>query len=199
MTDAGSDLELVRLIRKGDERAARELWARVGPSLRAVARAVVREEHRADDVVQQAMCRLLEMRESQAREIRDAGAFLACIVRRLALNESRGEQRASRRVRERAASVAAAPAEPRGSERLFEAIGSLPDELGEVVLLRHAGGLTFDQLALALDQNRSTIASRYRRAIEELGKILGPGVNDRDEARDEAVRSNVLRSEVVRP
>lgn len=179
MTNAGSDLELVRLIRKGDERAARELWARVGPSLLAVARAVTRDEQRAEDVVQQAMCRLLELKERQVREIREVGAFLACMVRRLALNEVRGAGRNVRRERDTGGPVQHAAGGDRGAEsdrgdqRLSAAIASLPDELGEVVLLRHVGGLTFDQLALSLDQNRSTIAGRYRRAIEELERLLG--------------------------
>ncbi len=176
MTNAGSDLELVRLIRKGDERAARELWARVGPSLLAVARAVTRDEQRAEDVVQQAMCRLLELKERQAREIRDVGAFLACMVRRLALNDVRGAGRKVTRERhagEPAPGARDGPIVDREHQRLSDAIASLPDELGEVVLLRHVGGLTFDQLALSLDQNRSTIAGRYRRAIDELERLMG--------------------------
>ncbi|MCH8271418.1 MAG: hypothetical protein IH985_09460, partial [Planctomycetes bacterium] len=42
----------------------------------------------------------------------------------------------------------------------------------EVVLLRHAAGLTFDQIALALDLNRHTAASRYRAAIARLRREL---------------------------
>lgn len=175
VTNAGSDLELVRLIRKGDERAARELWARIGPSLLRVAEAVSEDRAAAEDAVQQAMCRLLELRERQVREIRDVGAFLACMVRRLALNDRRGEARLQRRGRETGANVAGVQAsadESPAASRLREAIDALPDELSEVVLLRHVGGLTFDQLALVLGQNRSTIAGRYRRAIGELERRL---------------------------
>lgn len=191
MTNAGSDLELVRLIRKGDERAARELWARVGPSLLAIARAVTRDEQRAEDVVQQAMCRVLELKERQVREIREVGPFLACMVRRHALNEMRGAVRNARRERdpgvpgERAPSAREGSSVDREQQRLGEAIASLPDELGEVVLLRHVGGLTFDQLAVALDQNRSTIAGRYRRAIEELERLIG-GAHTTDRAQETA-------------
>jgi RNA polymerase sigma-70 factor (ECF subfamily) len=175
--NAGSDLELVRLIRKGDERAARELWARVGPSLLAVARAVARDKQLAEDSVQQAMCRLLELKERQVKEIRDVGAFLACMVRRLALNQARTESRLKRRDRGAIAGPERTPSEHLAralqDDRLEGAIAALPDELGEVVLLRHVGGLTFDQLALALNENRSTIAGRYRRAIEELSLAMG--------------------------
>ncbi len=193
MTNAGSDLELVRLIRKGDERAARELWARVGPSLLAVARAVARDEQLAEDSVQQAVCRLLELKERQVREIRDVGAFLACMVRRLALNQGRAESRLKRRERASTAGSERTPSEhpARASAdgRLEGAIAALPDELGEVVLLRHVGGLTFDQLALALNENRSTIAGRYRRAIEELSLALSAtGEHSADRAAMGATR-----------
>ncbi len=178
MTNAGSDLELVRLIRRGDERAARELLARVGPSLRSIARVVLRDDPRSEDVVQQALCRLLELRERQVREIRDIGAFLACMVRRLALNEARSEGRARRRERDSARRDVGPTPDVKGAnaahldQALSEAIASLPDELAEIVLLRHVGGLTFDQLAMTLDQSRGTIVGRHRRAMEELNRIL---------------------------
>lgn len=178
MTNAGSDLELVRLIRKGDERAARELWARVGPSLRAVARVVLRSDAGSDDVAQQTMCRLLELTDRQVREIRDVGAFLACVARRIALNQLRGEGRTRRRDARAAQQAPSGAPSPSGQQtpddhRLRDAIAALPEELAEVVLLRHVAGLTFEQLAVSLDQNRSTIAGRHRRAMEELERILG--------------------------
>lgn len=178
MTNAGSDLELVRLIRRGDERAARELWARVGPSLRAIARVVLRSDAGSEDVAQQTMCRLLELTDRQIREIRDVGAFLACVARRLALNELRGEGRSRRREARATQHAASGAPSPPGEHspderRLRDAIASLPDELAEIVILRHIAGLTFEQLALSLDQNRSTIAGRHRRAMEELERILG--------------------------
>lgn len=174
MKDAGSDIELVRLIRKGDERAARELWARVGPSLLAVATAVLRDRARAEDVVQDAMCLLLELPRREVAGIAEPRAYLACVVRRLALNEARGEARARKRARD-SHSEAGRDAAPDGHEleRVRDALASLPDEMAEVVVLRHAAGLTFDQLAAALGENRSTVAGRYRRGVEMLEELLG--------------------------
>jgi DNA-directed RNA polymerase specialized sigma24 family protein len=48
-------------------------------------------------------------------------------------------------------------------------------------MLKHAGGLTFDQIALALDINRSTAASRYRAAIERLRAALTDDVTHLEE------------------
>lgn len=179
MADVGSDIELVRLIRKGDERAARELFARVGPSLLSVARSVLRDEHRAEDVVQQGMCMLLSLSHRQASEIRDPRAFLASAVRRLALNERRTATRKAARLASQSPSTGHGVVEARHNNpeagarsRLHEAIEQLPDELAEVVVLKHVGGLTFDQLELCLQQSRSTIAGRYRRAIDALRTAL---------------------------
>lgn len=174
MKDVGSDIELVRLIRKGDERAARELWARVGLSLLAVARAVLRDATAAEDVVQDAMCRLLELPRREVARIAEPRAYLACVVRRLALNEARGEARARKRERDtRRELEREATSEGYEAERVRRALTSLPDEMAEVLVLRHAAGLTFDQLAAALGENRSTVAGRYRRGVEMLEELLG--------------------------
>ena len=42
----------------------------------------------------------------------------------------------------------------------------------DVVLLKHVGGLTFEQIALATQTNRNTAASRYRAAIGLLERAL---------------------------
>lgn len=194
MADVGSDIELVRLIRKGDERAARELWARVGPSLLGVARSVLRDEARAEDVVQQGMCMLLSLSQRQAREIRDPRAYLACAVRRLALNERRAATRQATRLASQSPASGLGVAEARHDDpeagaqsRLHEALEELPDELAEVVLLKHVGGLTFDQLELCLQQNRSTIAGRYRRAIEALRAALASAAHTPSDSPDPTI------------
>lgn len=51
-------------------------------------------------------------------------------------------------------------------------VDSLPRHLREVIYLKHVAGLTFDQLAVALDVNRSTLASRHRQGVELLRKRL---------------------------
>ena len=56
---------------------------------------------------------------------------------------------------------------PAASDALA-ALDALGEDDREVLILKHAAGLSFDQIALALEQNRNTVASRYRRAADFL-------------------------------
>ena len=44
----------------------------------------------------------------------------------------------------------------------------------EVLILRHAAGLTFDQIATATETPRSTIATRHAAALRALHQSLAP-------------------------
>jgi RNA polymerase sigma factor (sigma-70 family) len=176
------DFTLLHQTREGNDRAARELWAKFGPRLVALAHALLRGsggEAAALDTVQSVFLHLLEVDAAQLRGIRDVGAFLAASTRHAALNHLRSTGRAARRdatPRPSNTSSTAVPGRvpsPDSDPVLRAAIHDLPDELAETVLLRHAAGLTFDQISLSLDQPRGTIAARYRRAIELLQQRLG--------------------------
>lgn len=52
-----------------------------------------------------------------------------------------------------------------------EALGKLPDIYREVIALKLWGGLTFAEIAEALDIPANTAASRYRYGLEELRKV----------------------------
>ncbi|HYE63685.1 MAG TPA: sigma-70 family RNA polymerase sigma factor [Phycisphaerales bacterium] len=169
---------LVRTAR-GDDAAARMLWAQVGPRLVALARAMLRSyggEAAAMDVVQTVMCRVVGSERGQVSKVEDVAAWLARGVRNECLNYRRGIDR-----RDAREAVATAPArhgtrgagsQPTPAPDVFadltEALNRLPDNLREVVLLKHAAGLTFDQMAISLNENRSTVATRYAKALKVL-------------------------------
>ena len=48
---------------------------------------------------------------------------------------------------------------------LKEAVGRLPKELREVIILRYFTGLTLEETAKALDIPRGTVTSRQKRAL----------------------------------
>jgi len=54
---------------------------------------------------------------------------------------------------------------------LQEALRQLPATQRDVVTLKIWGGLTFAEIAAALDVPANTAASRYRYALEELRKL----------------------------
>lgn len=56
--------------------------------------------------------------------------------------------------------------------QLMEAIEQLPETDQQTVLLKVYGGLSVDQIANALEQSRTTVSSRYHRALKKLKTIL---------------------------
>lgn len=157
---------------RGHEPSARLLWERHAPAMLALAGAIVRDRTSIspDDIVQSVFCRVLEVDRGSLRGVRDVRAWLCQVTRRLALNEIRAQRR--ERGRRRHVMRAAQSTTDVASGDVAGAVMALPRRMREVVVLKHAGGLTFDQIALALDMPRSTAASRYRGAIDRLREQL---------------------------
>jgi len=169
-----------------DAPAARATWsewlARHGPTLLLLARQWVPDRTDAEDVVQEAFLRFWRARE----RVTDPAAYLYGALRGCALEWSRGERR--RRGREsvvalgQAEEAAAAglfcpldQAEADERRRLIEAaLERLPVAQREVLLMKVWGGLTFPQVAAALDVPADTAASRYRYALAKLREQLAP-------------------------
>lgn len=156
---------LVRRARRGCEDSALALWKATAPSLRAHARILAAglPDLDADDLVQQTFLELLRMSPRRIRSIRDPLALLHAILRSRAANAHR--TRARWRRRERATRHSSLAPAPRAEPPVLDALA--PCER-EIVILRHACGLTFSQIAQATRQPRSTVADRYQRAIEML-------------------------------
>lgn len=134
----------------------------------AHARSILKEQALAEDAVQQAMLRIFEIATLRVDMVRDVRAWMARLTRREALMLLRSRGREARR----AAAHARATTQPVGQTRdtriLDTMVASLPRRLQEVLVLRHRGALTFDQIATVLSVNRSTVASRYREALARL-------------------------------
>jgi RNA polymerase sigma-70 factor (ECF subfamily) len=60
-------------------------------------------------------------------------------------------------------------------EELRMAVAELPTELEEVLLVRYARGLNYEEVAAALGLPRATVQSRLRRAIALLKRRLSAG------------------------
>lgn len=169
------DVQLLLLTHKGNEPAARKLWARFAPRLLAYANSI--SGAGGEDIVQNVFVSILSQPRSVIRGVEDPAAWLLILTRRTALNFLRSVRREKSRRRERAAQAeqAARRAAPVfvDAEALNSAVASLPRRLREVVVLRHIAGLTFDQTAGALGANRNTTAARYREAIRRLREVLG--------------------------
>jgi len=166
--------QLLRACRSGDNRAARSLYAQLGPALLVLARSILRDEPAAEDAVQAAFCKLMSRRKAEVRSVQHPHAWLATIVRNECLMKLRTDKRAAERSRSRAeqSPSAESPASQDDLATIQSAVDALPDHLREIIVLKHASGLTFDQIAEVTQQNRNTAASRYRDALQKLRASL---------------------------
>jgi RNA polymerase sigma-70 factor (ECF subfamily) len=126
----------------------------------------------AEDAAQDGFLKFWKTR-SQAR---DEVAYLYACVRGAAMDIGRGDRRRENR------QMAAAQPEQSAFEPSLEnaerqaaieaALGQLPGDQREVVVMKIWGGLTFAQIAEALGIPPNTAASRYRYALAKLETAL---------------------------
>jgi RNA polymerase sigma-70 factor (ECF subfamily) len=130
----------------------------------------------AEDAVQNGFLKFWKTR-SRAR---DELAYLYACVRSAAMDLGRGERR--RDVHEPGAgradeSAFEPPIERAERHAMIEAaLGQLPGDQREVVVMKIWGGLTFAQIGQALGVSLNTVASRYRYALARLEKELSEEV-----------------------
>ena len=123
----------------------------------------------AEDIVQEAFVRFWRSRERVA----EPAAYLYACVKRCALDWQRGIQRRTRREQATARSEAeprfVAPLELDERRWAIEAaLAALPEDQASVLVMRIWGGLSFPQIAAALEIPANTAASRYRYALARL-------------------------------
>jgi RNA polymerase sigma-70 factor (ECF subfamily) len=145
----------------------------------ALARRILRDDHDAQDAVQEAYLRAY--RHFQAFRGGDARAWLLAIVRNAALTHLRrlGRQRALEPL-ERAEPLASPEDDPEvaliraaGREHVRRAVDQLAPEFREVILLREMEGLSYREMAERIGVPQGTIMSRLARAREQLRRALG--------------------------
>jgi RNA polymerase sigma factor (sigma-70 family) len=151
--------------------------------LRALARGLLADEHLAEDVVQQAFLQALARPPAERGFL---GAWLARVVRNLALNTARGEGRRSARER-----AAARPESSVAHERaalelalqreVAEAVAALDEPLRTVVHLRYFRGQGPADIARELGVSPSTVESRLTRAHALLRRRLDKAWREQDD------------------
>ena len=161
-----------------DHVASHEDWkscfSEVAPGLLLFARQWVQSAADAEDVVQEAFVKFWRRNHNIQNR-----ALLYAAVRSIALDFIRRDRRRARRE-----ATVFAETEP-AIETQFEwgdetqsalavAVGSLPHDQREVLVLKIWNELTFNQIAGALAISQNTAASRYRYALANLKKSLQP-------------------------
>ena len=163
----------------GDHRAVAELVRRHGGRVYACAYRVLGDAGTAEEIVQDVFDRLFR----RGGELRRDGALTTWLYA-VALNRCRDTLR-------RSSSVLATRVQPLDPDmpdrspdphelaeqserdaRVRDALGALPAEMREVIALRFASGLSYQEIATLQGCAEGTIASRLHRALERLGRNL---------------------------
>jgi RNA polymerase sigma-70 factor (ECF subfamily) len=141
------------------------LYRRHGAALLLFALAITGERSRAQDVVNHVFLNLIE--KGSLDRAANKKAYIFASVRHAALNEGK--------LRERTAPLDCDMAwfDPPdrdyvGEQNLRRALGALPDDQREVIVLHVWGELTFTQISELLCISSNTAASRYRYALAKL-------------------------------
>jgi RNA polymerase sigma-70 factor (ECF subfamily) len=183
-----NDPELIALALEGEELAFRVIMERHNKRLYRVARAVLKNETEAEDVVQEAYLRAFAALPSFRGE-----ASLATWLTRIALNEALGRKRKERPMvdigavidlEEKSAEIIEFPtmkAEPdpersiarQEIRQLLEAaVDGLPETFRVVFVMRDIEGMSIEETARFLDIRPETIKTRLHRARRLLRESL---------------------------
>jgi RNA polymerase sigma-70 factor (ECF subfamily) len=176
------DAILLARIQAGDDLALGTIYDQHAGLVFGLARRVTRDEQLARDITQDVFTYLWELpgRVDLARG--SLRAYLAVVTHRRAVDEVRRSER-----RSRTETAIADNALDDGPEdgvveeatqtwrngRLAAGLAELPDEQRTAVKLAYYDGLTYKQVAMALDIPEGTAKSRLRLAMNRLRALLG--------------------------
>jgi RNA polymerase sigma-70 factor (ECF subfamily) len=179
MERIGDDAQLVDRLRRGDPRAFEELVIAHQHRVFGVAFRMLGSRAEAEEAAQEVF---LRAHRAIADFCGDAklSTWLYAIASRLCLNRlASGERRLLREGEETLARIPSGHASPADelerSERdaaLHRAIAELSDERRLVVVLRDLEGLSYEEIAAALDLELGTVRSRLHRARLDLKEKL---------------------------
>ncbi len=192
-----TDEALMEAFREGDPRAFETLVARHGRGLFNFLLRSVRTPHRAEELLQEVLLRVVRSKDRYRRSARFT-TWVYTIARNLTVDESRRARfrdhesldapargghghtrtRLSRLAADEVPTDVAAEA-PSLRKRLRAAIGELPDDQREVFLMRQVSGMSFREIGEIVGAPENTVKSRMRYALE---KLRGELADLRDEA-----------------
>lgn len=145
------------------------------PRLRRYAQALTHNRERADDLVQDTLGRAL-IKEEFWRHGTNIRAWLFTIMHNQNVNNVRRDARGGVAVEiERVSGTLPAATDPTASRKMFEldrALGQLPLEQKQVILLVGLEGMSYEDTAGILDIPIGTVRSRLSRGRDALRKLL---------------------------
>lgn len=179
---AGGRTHLDRLLLatgRGDEEALGELYDALAPAVFGLAKRVVRDPARAEEIAQDVFVSVWRFATRFDPEKGSARTWVMTLTHRRAVDVVRSEEASTRREQaaaseERAYDSVQEQATTRvEAEQVRDCLGSLTDLQREAVTLAYYGGYTYPEVASLLQMNLSTVKTRMRDGLIRLRDCMG--------------------------
>jgi RNA polymerase sigma-70 factor, ECF subfamily len=174
------DRDWSRRLVAGDEHALREAYRAHAPAVLGLATRVLGDPTAAEDVLQDVFVRLWERPDGYDPDRGRLRSFLLTMTHSRAVERLRAEESQRRRVaaaqHEPVNSSAADPAHDlavrSAGTAVRLALGDLPSEQREPIEMAYFGGLSYREVAVALDEPEGTIRYRIRAGMQKMRAVL---------------------------
>lgn len=180
-TDA-EDAELLRAVARGDESAFARVYDRYSPILLGLLLRILRSRAEAEDVLQEVFLQVWQQARSFDESRGRAFTWLVTLARSRAIDRLRAVDS-----RERAAQRSAEDGLPAAqtlvladddairaerAEAVRGALGELPEEQRQVLVLAYLEGMSQSEIAAAKNQPLGTVKTRTRAGLKKLSESL---------------------------
>lgn len=168
----GEVARAVTRAKQGDRAAIRYLYLRYSGNVYGYARSIVRNDHDAEDVVQQVFTRMLTAIQSYEQRSVPFSAWLLRITHNMAIDYLRRRMPVCD---DGQFAVAGERSEFEACQlrgALRDALAELPDVQREIVVLRHFGGLSPGEIAERLGRTEDSVHGLHHRARRTLKQAL---------------------------
>ncbi|HXG42612.1 MAG TPA: sigma-70 family RNA polymerase sigma factor [Dehalococcoidia bacterium] len=175
-----SDEELMAAVMERHPRALEGIYDRYGAVVYSLARRILGDAHRAEDVVQDVFLRLWDRPQLYVASRGQLLTWLLTMARNRAIDQLRAQGRQQRFLRSPAGAQVEAqdPAEQAHwalqRQQVLAALAHLPPEQREAVELAYFRGLTHREIAEATGLPLGTVKTRIRLAMQKLRALLLP-------------------------
>jgi len=171
-----TDSDLVRQIGTGDREAEAELYRRMAPRIRLYGLRHLRNEHGADDLVQQVLPTTLEsLRAQRLREPEKLASFVFGTCRMTLLDQRRAAQRRERILEQFGSELAGSVETPRprlDHERLERCVQNLRERERSLIMMTFYDEETGADVAGFLGLSEANVRVIRHRAIHQLRQCM---------------------------